>query len=165
MTSATHLWFFVGNLTQDEAIRISRKADKAFPVEKVCRDECHQKRVVKLSGEKDTVLKVRSSNPGESNSAILRYYQSKPIASVRQEMLHKAVFKYIDNPSYDFLRTQSQLGYIAYSIEMNFRKVLGGGFVVQSSDYTPEQILAYIQTFLDNTKTSIEELSDEDYEK
>ena len=36
---------------------------------------------------------------------------------------------------------------------------------MQSSDYSPEQILTYIQKFLENYRTKISEISDEDYDK
>mmetsp|Transcript_42763 Transcript_42763/g.50122 ORF Transcript_42763/g.50122 Transcript_42763/m.50122 type:complete len:207 (+) Transcript_42763:817-1437(+) len=131
MKSATHLWFFVGNLTADDAIRISKSAENTFPVSKVPREECHQRRVICLAERTDTVLKVRTSNLNEGNSAVIKYFQSRQEVSLQQSALHIAVFKYIENPSYDYLRTQNQLGYTAYSMELNYRKVLGGGFCVQ----------------------------------
>ena len=123
---ATHLWFLNGNLTPEDAIRISKAAQSRLPTKNISRAEWYQKKVVCLQSGLDTVLKIKSSNSEDNNSSLTRYYQLKPETNNRQYVLHRAVLKYIENPAFDYLRTQLQLGYIAYSCRMEYRGVLGG---------------------------------------
>jgi secreted Zn-dependent insulinase-like peptidase len=81
------------------------------------------------------------------------------------ELYHQVVFQMMDEPAYDFLRTKEQLGYLAYSSSFNFRGVLGGGFVIQSSKKTPEFMLQKVQEFLFLMKAQSDNLSDEDFKK
>jgi len=77
------------------------------------------------------------------------------------------MFQMIDEPAYDFFRTKEQIGYLAYSRRWIFRDVIGGGFVIQSSNKSPEYMLSKILEFLDKLSrldNDISEvLSDDDY--
>ena len=136
MKSATRLWFFIGNLTSEDAIRISKIGHEKLPLNNISRAEWHQKTVVCMQPGVDTVLKIKSSNPDDNNSSLTLYYQSNPEKSDRQKVLHRAVLKYIENPAFDYLRTQLQIGYIAYSCRMEYRGVLGGNNNLFNFDFS-----------------------------
>ena len=97
--------------------------------------------VFNLPENRELHLVLNCENEDEENSAIVTYFQLNHSVSHEQELIHSIVFHMIDEPAYDFLRTKEQLGYLAYSRSWNFRGVLGGGFVIQSSKKSPEFML------------------------
>lgn len=148
LSTAFHNWVFIGNLTKEDSIKFAQSASEIYKTTSIPKSLRYQKRVICLQNNKDFTLLLKCKNSDESNSSILRYYQGEPEASLKQLVLHKIVFKLLENSAFDYLRTQLQLGYVAYSTMLDYRGVLGGGFYVQSSDYTPEHILTQINTFL-----------------
>ena len=82
-----------------------------------------------------------------------------------ENILHRIVFKLLDVPAFEYLRTEKQLGYIAYALQADFNDIHAGGFVVQSSDYSPDHIEKEIFTFLKTFEEKFDTLTDEEYQK
>lgn len=58
----------------------------------------------------------------------------------------------IKEPAYDHLRTQQQLGYIVWASFTNYKNVVGGKIVIQSSEYNPDYLESRINAFLKTTR-------------
>ena len=117
----------------------------------------------------ETTLSIDAENKDDTNSAILSIFQDSTRFETAQEyfehnLIHTVVFQHIDNPSFDYLRTKAQLGYIAYARSFVYRDVIAGGFIVQSAVKSPEYVFSKCNDFLEIYKEKLDSLTDEDYE-
>ena len=126
LSTAFHNWVFIGNLTKEDSIKFAQSASEIYKTIAIPKSLRYQKRVICLQNNKDFTLSLKCKNCDENNSSILRYYQGEPESNLKQLVLHKIVFKLLENSAFDYLRTQLQLGYVAYSTMLDYRGVLGG---------------------------------------
>jgi len=71
---------------------------------------------------------------------------------------------YLNEPFFNDLRTQQQLGYVVFSRSVETRGVLGAQFLVQSSGKSCEYIMEAVNKFLLAIRDKIKTISDEDFE-
>jgi len=184
MKNARSVWFFNGNMKADESKQIAIDAVNTLGkyLSKQClteigykgipKDQITNTRIVSLEPNSETSLRIDAANPDEPNSALLSIFQDgtrftklQPREDqIKHELIHAVVFQILDQPSFDFLRTKEQLGYIAYCKSYVFRDILHGGFIVQCSEKSTEFVITKAYEFLNTYKKKMEDLSDEEYE-
>lgn len=123
-----------------------------------------QDRVIALQDNTDVSVEFDALQQEESNSAILSLYMDAPKRDIEHGLLTEIVYQALDQPAFDFLRTKEQLGYIAMCRLFCYRGILGGGFLVQSSDKSCEYINSKIREFLSIQKERMQNLTNEDFE-
>ena len=72
--------------------------------------------------------------------------------------------QFLNEPFFNELRTQQQLGYVVFSRAVNTRDVLGAQFMVQSPKRSCEYIVNSINDFLITMRELVKNLSDEEFE-
>lgn len=113
--------------------RICRNAFDIIKTSPVPIDCLFRVRTYNLPPSQEHHLVLECENEDETNCAILSYFQLGPQESHYQEVLHQILFRMLEEPAFDFLRTKEQLGYVAYSRSWNVRNILGGAFIIQTS--------------------------------
>jgi secreted Zn-dependent insulinase-like peptidase len=78
-------------------------------------------------------------------------------------MLHQVTMQYLDEPTFNQLRTIEQLGYVVFARKSDYRDVMGTQFIIQSPKYSSEYIVNSLNTFLDNQREKVKTLSEEDF--
>ena len=169
MKNGRSVWFINGNLTLDQAKGIATSATETLGYKSIPKDQIYQVRMLHLEEGRETALQIDLENPEEQNSALLSIFQDKYQPYDREEfvrhaLVHSVVFQILDQPAFDYLRTKEQLGYIAYARPFNYRDMIGGGFIVQSSEKSAEFVISKINYFLNTFKEKLDNLSDEEYE-
>ena len=88
---------------------------------------------------------------GDSNTLVTNYYQSGP-GSIRDQAIFEAVVLLMEEPVFDTLRTQEQLGYAVSMTVRNTYGVLGLSVTVntQATKFTPQHVDSRIEAFFDN---------------
>ncbi|UZJ60879.1 pyrroloquinoline quinone biosynthesis protein PqqF [Pseudomonas sp. KU26590] len=93
--------------------------------------------------------------PSESSeTAVLMFYPA-PSDSLRDEATWRLFAQLMQGPFYQRLRVELQLGYAVFS---GFRQIAGHGgllFGVQSPSASAEQLVAYVETFIEHLPTLI----------
>lgn len=111
------------------------------------------------------VLRVKSILPNDKNSTTTSYIQIGP-SSIRLQCLIEFIEKIMEEPIFDILRTQEQLGYsVGCSHRMN-HGILGLSVTVQSQQdkNTTAFVDNRIEKFLnENVAKSLETMSDEEF--
>jgi insulysin len=104
------------------------------------------RRIVSLESAQRHLLPVRCQ-PGEN--AVLLYLQSpdNSITSIASTILTEHL---LAGPFFNQLRTEKQLGYVVGSGYMPYNQHPGIGFYIQSPNYSLEELVMHIDTFLDN---------------
>ena len=86
-------------------------------------------------------------NPDDENSCSVVFFQDAEIegTDMKTKMLNELLRDYLDEPTFNNLRTEQQLGYVVFTLLRGFRDVNGIGFLVQStlqpSSYLTERII------------------------
>ncbi|CAI2381562.1 unnamed protein product [Moneuplotes crassus] len=169
LTNARSVWFFNGDLTKDQAVSTAQKATETLAFKTIPKDLLVFTRPLMMDENSETNIVIDAENKDETNSAILSIYQDETrFDTVEEEfahhMIHSVVFQILDNPSFDYLRTKEQLGYIAYARSLIYREMIGGGFIIQSAVKNPEYLIKKSNDFLEMYKEKLASLSDEDFE-
>ena len=79
-------------------------------------------------------------------------------------MTNRVIMQLLNEPFFNDLRTQQQLGYVVFSRSVNTRDVIGAQFLVQSPKRSCEYITNSINQFLLDMREKVHNLSDEDFE-
>lgn len=111
------------------------------------------------------VLRVKSMLPNDKNSTTTNYIQIGP-STIRLQCLIEFIEKVMEEPLFDILRTQEQLGYsVGCSHRMN-HGILGLSVTIQSQENKNATTFVdnRIEKFLhENIAQSLKNLSDEDF--
>lgn len=166
LKNGKHLWFGIGNIRDDpEMKRISTKVHSILDTKPVSVSNLFDVKLLKLKENIELSTTIESEDDDNKNSAIICYFQYGESSNRIESLLFSVIYQILDEPSYDYLRTKLQLGYLAYSTIWNFRGILGGGFLIQSGTKCPNIINTKIHEFLDKMNSELEKFSDEDFAK
>ena len=98
------------------------------------KDLLMQDRVIALQDSTEVSVEFDALQKEESNSALISLYMDAPKRDIEHGMLIETIYQALGQPAFDFLRTKEQLGYVAMCRLFCYRGILGGGFLIQSSD-------------------------------
>uniref|UniRef100_T1J428 Nardilysin n=1 Tax=Strigamia maritima TaxID=126957 RepID=T1J428_STRMM len=154
-----------GNITSKESLEILALVESKLNCKPLPRHLYPDIRVMQLEkGEK--LCSVAVFNPEDSNSVVTNYYQSGA-GSIHNSCLMELLIALMEEPCFDVLRTQQQLG---YNVNCMFRNTFGiVGFSVtvhtQADKYScklvDERIEAFLQLFLNKL---VSEISEKEFE-
>ena len=74
---------------------------------------------------------------------------------LRTKMLHSVVMQYLDEPTFNQLRTIEQLGYVVFSRRSEYRDVIGTQFIIQSPKESSEYLVSRLNLHLDTMRTKV----------
>lgn len=141
----------IGNANEDSALQLTKIVEEVFPFAPQGTKERSFREVVEYPLDTDTGLGYRIAKPepnnNDENSATAFYFQlpsRAPKDYVNLEMLSEV----LEQPFYNSLRTQQQLGYIVYSGIKVREGVCSLAFVVQSSILDGERLTKCVEKFM-----------------
>ena len=103
-------------------------------------------------------------NTNDSNSAVTFYFQ-QPSRAMKAYLLVELLSDVIEQPFYNTLRTQQQLGYIVYSGLKSRQGVYNLLFVAQSNIVDGGELTARVEKFIsDTTSTLLPTLTQEEFD-
>ncbi|XP_063818112.1 insulin-degrading enzyme isoform X1 [Pseudophryne corroboree] len=102
-------------------------------------------------------------NEVHNNCGIEIYYQTD-MQNTSENMLLELFCQIIAEPCFNTLRTKEQLGYIVFSGPRRANGVQGLRFIIQS-EKPPHYLESRVEAFLKTTEKSLEEMSDEAFQK
>ncbi|KAM9326665.1 insulin-degrading enzyme [Gastrophryne carolinensis] len=102
-------------------------------------------------------------NEVHNNCGIEIYYQTN-MQSTSENMLLELFCQIISEPFFNTLRTKEQLGYIVFSGLRRANGIQGLRFIIQS-EKPPHYLESRVEAFLVTTEKSLQEMSDEAFQK
>jgi len=149
-----------GNLTRDESIARAQLVRDHLPKPGKPRDIAKPS-VVKLSpgdyAGRDLAIE-------HNDSAVTVYVQAQDDSV--QTRAHLALMTQImSQPFYDDIRTRQQIGYFVFASQLYVMEVPGLMFAVQSPQASPEKMVGRINQFIADFSTTIQAMSEEDFER
>lgn len=160
----------MGNINQDSALQITNIIEGSFPFDSLPVNERSTRKagVYPLTGGDNKVKGYRIARPepntNDENSAVSFYFQL-PSFQPEEYMYVELLADLLEQPFYNSLRTQQQLGYIVYSgVKVRadvFRNLV---FVVQSSIVDGAELTSRVEKFIDEeVPTLLETLSEKQF--
>ncbi|XP_043239610.1 nardilysin-like [Amphibalanus amphitrite] len=149
-TSRLHLQMLVqGNMTERQAVSLFESSRSCLGHQPLPPVLWPDTRVVQLP-EGQTYCRAASFNTSNTNTMITNFYQWRP-GTIRAACALELLMNVMEEPTFDFLRTQEQLGYHVFSLMRCVHGILGFTISVntQADKFTPEHVDERIAAFLD----------------
>ena len=147
-----------GNLHDDLALNMVKQAMSYFP----SGEEYHDHRSPINQELSDQTIEL--SNPEETNHAITMYYHLGDKPDLHTIALMILLSHILEEPFFDQLRTQEQLGYIVRAGTKKTYNTYGLTFTIQSAIMTPDKMAQRIEQFIQTEWTNIQAMTDDDFE-
>jgi len=137
-----------GNITSKQAMEIDNKVRSSLGFKPLhpeaqtqlrCKEVAHGSHLVQVDG----------FNSGDANTLVTNYYQAGP-GGIREHTILEIVCTLMEEPVFDTLRTQEQLGYSVFNTLRNTFGVLGFSVTVntQATKFSSEHVDQRIELFL-----------------
>ncbi|WZZ19434.1 hypothetical protein YC2023_112523 [Brassica napus] len=153
-----------GNLSEDEAVNISRIFKNSLTTEPLPVKSRHREQITCFPLSAKLVRVVNVKNKSETNSVVELYYQIEPeeAQSTKMKAMLDLFHEIIEEPLFSQLRTKEQLGYVECGPRLTYR-VHGFCFCVQSSKYGPVHLFGRIDNFIKDIEGLLEQLDEESF--
>lgn len=152
-----------GNITCQEAISLQEHLYSKLQFMALSSCFHPEIRVIQLPAS-ECICRVMSFNREDDNSVVTNYYQSGP-ASVEEYTKMELMLMKMEEPCFDVLRTQEQLGYSVFCTCRNTFGILGFSVTVQTQagKFSAEHIDCRIDAFLDGFGELLSAMTLEDF--
>uniref|UniRef100_A0A1I7Z243 Peptidase_M16 domain-containing protein n=1 Tax=Steinernema glaseri TaxID=37863 RepID=A0A1I7Z243_9BILA len=163
MWSTWHLEiFFYGNLTEEEALTWGRAGlQDTAPVRALLSQEPMPLSAAQLPEGKPHFFEV--DQVVHANSAVVVFLETGA-HEPRTTIITKLLFRLIEKPAFNALRTKDQLGYIVQFTQKTYNDTHGLLIAVQGN-YDPTYVEQCIERFLENFKEKIEAMSEKEFQE
>jgi len=113
----------------------------------------------------NTVHAFEEPNPNNTNSCLVLLYQMGPM-DLRVNAILALLHHLLQEPAFNELRTQEQLGYIVHtSIKTNGNDVKSLLCLIQSDSYDPVYLESRVDAFMERLPEKLQSMSTEEFEK
>jgi insulysin len=165
----------IGNMNELTALSMVKTVETAFPFVPLPRSErCVKNAFEYPMSNSDTtttttnsqgiILRNQEPNENDSNSAVSFYFQ-QPSLEKKDYLLLELLSDVIEQPFYNSLRTQQQLGYIVYSGVKVRHGIYHLTFTVQSSIVNGDELVKRIEQFLSTEIPKVARLNKKSFEE
>jgi secreted Zn-dependent insulinase-like peptidase len=161
----------VGNVDESTASWFVRTVEKAIPFEPLPITERSVKRAYEVPKAKDLggdyrgiLLRNQEPNKNDANSAVNFYFQL-PSRDPHEYLLIELLADLLEQPFYNSLRTQQQLGYIVSSGVKSRQGLYSLVLTVQSSIVSGDDLIKRIDLFLHQFISDISDLSSDKFQE
>ncbi|CAD6203559.1 unnamed protein product [Miscanthus lutarioriparius] len=156
-----------GNLSEDEAINISKIFLNTLPAQTLPEEARHVERIMCMPNGANFVRSLRAKNDLEENSVVEVYFpieQDVGKEATKLRAITDLFSNIIEEPCFDQLRTKEQLGYTVDSSPRMTYRTLAYCFQVMSSKYSPIYLQSRIDNFIDGLSDLLDGLNEETFE-
>lgn len=88
-------------------------------------------RCMALSSDVNYLLEMPLEDKENENNCLVTYFEHGLEGSdLKSKMVHDVLMQYLDEPTFNQLRTIEQLGYVVFSRPSTYRDVMGTQFII-----------------------------------
>ncbi|XP_076237531.1 nardilysin [Calliopsis andreniformis] len=153
-----------GNMTKEDVIKNVHECVQSLKCGPLLPNTMPQIRVAQLPMGSH-YCKIRNYNRTDANSVVTNYYQSG-VASIKLTVIIELLIMIMEEPLFNQLRTQEQLGYDVFCLFNDTFGILGYsiGVRTQADKYSTEHVDKRIEAFLETFSKILKETSEKDLE-
>eukprot|EP00730_Choanoeca_flexa_P002032 TRINITY_DN10883_c0_g2_i3.p1 TRINITY_DN10883_c0_g2~~TRINITY_DN10883_c0_g2_i3.p1 ORF type:complete len:1005 (+),score=244.79 TRINITY_DN10883_c0_g2_i3:33-3017(+) len=153
-----------GNLSQQDAEEVVRLVTETWPGQALPASDILVQRLLSVP-EGLTLVRGTNANPEDANNACQFYFQCQD-TSLRAKVVAQLIGDILEDPAFNVLRTQQQLG---YSVSFSWRWSYGyPGWLMtiesQGKNYTVDEVHRRVDAFLSDSLATLEEIEDEAFD-
>lgn len=153
-----------GNIERNEAIQLVEKARETLQLKVADKEDLVDVRCIALPPNSHYLLEIPLEDKTNENSCLISYFEGGiEGGDLRKKLIHSVVMQYMDEPTFNQLRTIEQLGYVAYSRLSDYRDIMGAQFIVQSPNQPCEYIVNSLNTLLNVQREKVRNITEEDF--
>lgn len=149
-----------GNVSQSDAMKAARQVVDTLNLKPVRSRDVYDTRVLVL----DDTRVVAANTLLVNNSAYIQGFLLGD-ATPKNRAVSSVLDNFIGEPYYSEMRTRQQLGYIVASFMSDHKDELYVRFLIQSADYSADELRHRSETFLDGLLDQLDQLSDAKFEE
>ncbi|XP_034942176.1 nardilysin-like [Chelonus insularis] len=153
-----------GNMSQDDVIKNTLDVFSQLNCGPLLPNTMPQTRFLSLPSE-STCCRLKNFNQMDSNSLVLNYYQIN-LKSISLYVMIELLAMIMEEPLFNQLRTQQQLGYDVYCLIRDTYGLLGYSITVctQADKFTTDDIDNRIENFLISFDDQLNTMSNEEFD-
>lgn len=165
LVSGRMLFFVHGNFTKTAAIEFIDEARKIINLKAVSKDSLSTVRHIQITNNHNRIDFPVEDETNE-NSVLMCYYQShQDTGDSRIKLLNEICLQFLDEPTFNQLRTNEQLGYVVWSRHCERRDVIGAWFLVQSPNKGCSHIKASFNKHMTNMLDTVAKMSEKAFDE
>ncbi|EJC99129.1 uncharacterized protein FOMMEDRAFT_113079 [Fomitiporia mediterranea MF3/22] len=153
-----------GNLKREDAMSIAAKVKESFGARPVPEDELPKIRTRLLPKGCNYIWDPPVPNPDGDDSSVSYYCHIGSISNSRTRVTCLLLAKILDEPSFDVLRTQEQLGYNVFSSALPEVEMIGWLIGIQS-EMDSRYLESRIEAFLRHMRKILKDMPDDELDK
>jgi insulysin len=148
-----------GNVTAKDAMDSINYVRDTLGIRPIASDELFEIRLLRLEpGETVTSIDRLKVN----NSCLWSEYALGP-DTPENRAVSLFINNFVEEPFYTEMRTRQQLGYIVWSVTFPQEEELFAAFIIQSADYSADEIQGRVEAFLKTVTEILADLPDEGF--
>jgi len=166
LKSGRMVWYVHGNVSKENAIHIVEKARSTLNLQETHKDDLVSIRCLSLLENNGQYQRVDFDveDKTNENSCLVSYYQyGLEKNDLKSKLLNDVLMQYMDEPTFNQLRTIEQLGYVVFSKTASHRDVIGSWFLIQSPKMGCAHIKNSLNKHLATMRQKVIDLTDEDF--
>lgn len=106
LKSARFVWFVHGNLTKEQALGLVDKARETIKPKSIAKEDLVDVRCIALPAGKQILYERLLDDPTNENNCLMSYFEvGLEGTDLRTKMIHSVVMQYLDEPTFNQLRT------------------------------------------------------------
>lgn len=154
-------FLFQGNIDENKSMVIVKKFKSKLSFNQI--DDYLKRNIIKIN-KKRNIISKKSTNKNDIDSGIMFLYQ---IGYYDYEiyLTNELLFRMIQEPFFNQLRTNEQLGYIVRSDVLDLDNTTNIIFQIQSAVKSPDYLEKRIDDFLKKFKQQIIKMNEQEFEK
>ncbi|KAG6546103.1 hypothetical protein Mapa_012509 [Marchantia paleacea] len=162
--------FISGNITSEDSENFLDHVEKSLTEGPIVRSQppyssqLMEQRVMRLEDGANFFHVVPGLNPEDENSALSLYLQIG-LDKMDLDLLTVLLVQLMYDGVFHQLRTVEQLGYVVSVSSTNHYGVTGIEFTIQSTSKDPQSLEARVEAFLEKYAATLQEMSDEEFQK
>lgn len=152
-----------GNMYKDEAIRIAEMVEEGLGSSSLSPSELNDRCLLMPQGS-NFIWSSPIPNTNQANSSLTYFTYYGPITDQKLRVVSSLLTQIMSEPAFNVLRTREQLGYIVSCSSWALPGSSERGLrIVVQSEKKPEYLETRVEAFLDEMKTKIEDMSEEEF--
>ena len=111
---------------KDQAVGLVERARSTFSLKKIAKEDLVDVRCIAIPPGKKYLMQRELDDKTNENNCLVSYFEvGLENLDIHTKMLHQVTMQYLDEPTFNQLRTIEQLGYVVFARKSDYRDVMG----------------------------------------
>lgn len=157
------MWYIYGNLSEAACVELVEDARAKIHLAPLAVEKLRAVRHINLPAGESCRLDFEVPDEKNDNSCCMVYFQGPQASDHKTQLISRLALQYLEQPTFDQLRTVEQLGYVVAARRYESRDVNGAWIIVQSPGSSSSKILQSVDKHMQTMWGKVKELTEKDF--